>query len=302
MTTTAGKQNLGDIAGVCQRLAVLLGAGVSPGAAWAFVAETTGNAVVAAAVGQHDVSSALVAASGGLDAREGEAWRGLAAVWSVATDAGAPLAATLRDYAVSLRALADATRDADVALAGPRATARVVLVLPFVGLVFGALLGFGTLDVLVGTPAGWAMLLVGAGLIVAARLWNRRLVASALSRSATPGIACELAAVAVSGGGALDRAVAATRDAVRRFELDAAADGLDEVLALSSRAGVPAAELLRAEAEEQRRDARADAQAAAAALGVRLMLPLGLCILPAFLILGVAPLLVAVLSSTVAGL
>src|SRR5690606_14682782 len=175
-----------------------------------------------------------------------------------------------RDYAVSLRALADATRDADVALAGPRATARVVLVLPFVGLVFGALLGFGTLDVLVGTPAGWAMLLVGSGLIVAARLWNRRLVASALSRSATPGIVCELAAVAVSGGGALDRAVAATRDAVRRFELDTAADGLDEVLALSSRAGVPAAELLRAEAEEQRRDARADAQAAAAALGVRL--------------------------------
>jgi tight adherence protein B len=136
-------------------------------------------------------------------------------------------------------------------------------------------------------------------LIVAARAWNRRLVSSALRRDVTPGLACELTAVAVSGGGSLERAKVATSEALRRFELPAASGDIDAVLQLSTRAGVPAAELLRAEAEEQRRDARADAQAAAAALGVRLMLPLGLCVLPAFLVLGVAPLLVAVLSSTV---
>ena len=282
---------IGDVARVAQRLAVLLAAGVAPGAAWRFVAEASGNAVVASAVGTHDVAEALVAASAGLPANERAAWRGLAAAWSVATDAGAPLAAALRDYARSLRALADAARDAQVALAGPRATARVVLVLPFVGLVFGALLGFGTLEVLFGSPIGWTLLVVGVGLIVVARAWNRRLVASALTRDVTPGLACELTAVAVSGGGSLERAKAATAEALRRFELPSGS-GADGVLELSARAGVPAAELLRAEAEEQRRDARAEAQAAAAALGVRLMLPLGLCVLPAFLVLGVAPLLV----------
>ena len=73
------------------------------------------------------------------------------------------------------------------------------------------------------------------------------------------------------------------------------------MLALSARAGVPAAALLRAEADEARRDARAAAQKAAAVLGVRLMIPLGVCVLPAFMALGVAPLLIAVISSTVAG-
>jgi len=291
---------IGGVARVAQRLAVLLAAGVAPGAAWRFVAETSGSVVAAAAVGTHDVSDALVEASVGLARQEREAWRGLAVAWSVATDVGAPLAGTLREYAHSLRDLADAARDAEVALAGPRATARIVLALPFVGLLFGALLGFGTLEVLFGSPAGWGMLVVGLGLVLLARVWNRRLVASAGAREVTPGLECELMAVAVSGGGSLDRARRTVESALERYGLEAQPSTTQGVLQLSARAGVPAAELLRAEAEELRRDARASAQAAAAALGVRLMLPLGLCVLPAFLVLGVAPMLVAVLSSTVA--
>jgi tight adherence protein B len=62
---------------------------------------------------------------------------------------------------------------------------------------------------------------------------------------------------------------------------------------------VPAAALLRSEAEEARREARSAGQAAAARLAVTLMLPLGLCILPAFMLLGVAPLLIAIVGSTV---
>jgi tight adherence protein B len=77
---------------------------------------------------------------------------------------------------------------------------------------------------------------------------------------------------------------------------------IDTVLALSRRAGVPAAELLRSEAEQDRRAARTQAQLRAAALGTSLMIPLGLCVLPAFMVLGVAPLMLAVLSSTVTGL
>ena len=70
------------------------------------------------------------------------------------------------------------------------------------------------------------------------------------------------------------------------------------MLDLSSRAGVPAAELLRSEAEQLRRDARSAGQRRAATLSVTLMLPLGLCVLPAFMLVGVVPLLISVLSST----
>jgi len=108
-------------------------------------------------------------------------------------------------------------------------------------------------------------------------------------------------AIAVSGGGSLVQARTVVAGALERFGLPGDGDRLEEVLQLSQEAGVPAAELLRAEADELRRAADADARAAAAALSVQLMLPLGLCVLPAFMVLGVLPLMVAVISSTVAG-
>ena len=61
---------------------------------------------------------------------------------------------------------------------------------------------------------------------------------------------------------------------------------------------MPGAPLLRSEAAEHRRDARAAAAMAAERLGVLLMLPLGACVLPAFLLVGVVPLFVALFSST----
>ena len=64
------------------------------------------------------------------------------------------------------------------------------------------------------------------------------------------------------------------------------------------RAGVPAAELLRSEADQQRRDARTEGQRRAVNLGIALLIPLGVCVLPAFMLLGVVPLLVTVLSTT----
>ena len=76
---------------------------------------------------------------------------------------------------------------------------------------------------------------------------------------------------------------------------------VERIIELSARAGVPSAELLRAEAEELRRLARASAAKKAAVLSVRLMLPLGLCILPAFMVLGVAPLALSLMSSTMQG-
>lgn len=58
-------------------------------------------------------------------------------------------------------------------------------------------------------------------------------------------------------------------------------------------AGVPAAGMLRDGAEEVRRRSARDAEAAAARLGVRLVLPLGLCALPAFVAWSVVPVVIS---------
>jgi tight adherence protein B len=293
--------DLAGVASVAQRLAVLLAAGVAPGAAWGYLRNAEPAASVAEAVANgRSIPDAIVAASTGLPVAERAAWRGLATAWTVAADAGAPLAPTLREFSASLRDLAQAQREITVALAAPVATARLVLALPAIGILFGMVLGFNTVGTLVATPVGWACLGIGAGLMFGASRWNRRLVRSAQPRQFTPGLEFDLLAIAVSGGASVSRARASVASALDRFEgadfrHDASIDG---VLELSLRAGVPAADLLHSEAAESRRTARAQAQQSAQVLSVRLMIPLGVCVLPAFMVLSVVPLLVTVLDST----
>ncbi|WP_104193257.1 type II secretion system F family protein [Cryobacterium sp. Y82] len=257
-----------------------------------------------------DIPQGLVAAraSAGRPARRRDdaagqaerAWLGLAAAWQVATQAGAPLAGCLRELAGSLRELAQVQRDLEVALAAPRATARLVMVLPVIGVVFGSLMGFDSLHTLFLTVPGLVCLGGGALLMLAAAGWNRALVRRAGPTDLTPGLRLELMAIAMSGGGSIDRSRALVHTAAERYGIAPGADGgsVDRILGLSTRAGVPAAELLRSEAEQLRRDARSAGQRRAATLSVTLMLPLGLCVLPAFMLVGVVPLLLSVLSST----
>lgn len=302
--------DLEPLAAVVQRLGVLLAAGVAPVSGWAYVADAARGSSASAA---REVSEAAalgrpiadaiveVAKSGRPDAM---AWRGLAAAWLVASDSGAPIASTLAELSTSLRALAQNQRDLDTALAGPVATARMVMVLPVVGILFGMALGFDSIRVLFTTPPGLACLALGTMLMALAQLWNRRLLRRARPTNLTPGLALDLMAIAVSGGASLSRAERAVADARERCGIasDGSEDAIAEVLALSRRAGIPAAALLRSEATESRRAAQSAGERTAATLAVTLMLPLGLCILPAFMLLGVAPLLIAVISSTVTGL
>ncbi|MGN8244847.1 type II secretion system F family protein [Cellulomonas soli] len=64
---------------------------------------------------------------------------------------------------------------------------------------------------------------------------------------------------------------------------------VEQALAVSWSTGAAAGPTLRAAADRLRRDARSEAREAAARLGVHLVLPLGLCFLPAFMLLGLVP-------------
>jgi tight adherence protein B len=108
-----------------------------------------------------------------------------------------------------------------------------------------------------------------------------------------PGLHAELVAIALSGGVSIERA-----RALADPEVEAADEELDVLLELSRSAGVPAVELLRAGAALARHRARTDGRMRAAGLGAALLLPLGVCILPAFLLLGVAPMLMSVLGAS----
>ena len=278
-------------AAAVRTLAVLLQAGARPLAAWRHLADTD-DPVAVRIVARLDAGADL---AGAIDA-EGGAWSDVAAAWEIATTVGAPLAVVLRALAESLQDAAAAADDVRVALAEPTGTARLLLWLPFAGLLLGFALGFDTLGVLVGNPFGIACVVLGTGLVLLARWWTARMVRAAQPRAGTPGMHAELVAVALAGGAGIPRALRLVEHSPALLDEDRRST--DAVLELSRSAGVPAGELLRASAAQQRHDARVEGRVRAARLSSKLLLPLGVCTLPAFLLLGVAPLMLSVLVST----
>lgn len=112
-------------------------------------------------------------------AYERRVWFQLAACFDVAEASGCPLADVLTRFAAQLEAEDDAEAARQTALAGPRATVRLLTWLPFLGLGLGLLLGVDPVEVLLGTPWGVAALAAGLALTVAGRFWSARLVRAA---------------------------------------------------------------------------------------------------------------------------
>ncbi|WP_166409097.1 type II secretion system F family protein [Labedella phragmitis] len=299
-----------DAAGVSERLAVLLAAGVSPSSVWGYLLDETESTaahdgllerrlrgVDSAARAGDDVVSAIVTAVP--RSPDDDAWRAVAAAWVVSTEAGAPLAPALRGFAGALREIVQSRREVEVALAGPLVSSRIVLALPLVAVGLGSALGFDVLGVLLGSVPGFVCLAVGGALAAIAVWWVRRLTAGARRADTSPGLEADLVAIAMAGGLSAGRAVALVDDALVRVGLRAGdANAIERILALSRRAGVPAGDLLRSEAEAERRRARTEGARRAARLGSLLMIPLGVCVLPAFMVLGIAPMILSLLSST----
>ncbi|MFJ4254900.1 type II secretion system F family protein [Microbacterium sp. NPDC090003] len=280
-----------DAATSVQTLAVLLQAGAMPAVAWRHLAET-GDRHAIAIVSRIDAGEPIADA---IEA-EGGVWVDLAAAWEIATTVGAPLAEVLRTLAETLRDAASAADDVRIALAEPAGTARLLLWMPLAGLLLGFALGFDTIGVITRNPIGAACVIVGGGLVLLARAWTARLLRRARPSPGTPGMRAELVAVALAGGASIDRALGLL-DAVGAVS-HGREDRVPDVLELSRAAGVPAIELLRASAAQERHASRVEGRLRASRLSTRLLLPLGVCTLPAFLLLGVAPMLLSVLTST----
>lgn len=283
-----------EIAEVVRTLAVLLQAGAAPLTAWRHLAES-GSTEAVEVLADVEQGRALVDAI----RTRGGTWRMVGAAWGIAATVGAPLGEVLRAIAAALEQAGEIRAEISIALAEPAGTARLMLWLPLVGLLLGTALGFDTPAMLLTQPAGWICLAMGLGLLLIARAWTTSLVRRAAPAAGIPGIRAELLVVALTGGTAIPRArTLVDQETVADDGPATAEEAIERVLRLSAAAGVPAGELLRAEADRARRDARTAGRTRAARLSSRLLLPLGACTLPAFMLLGVAPLILSVLSTT----
>ena len=200
-----------------RQLAALVRAGQPPSAVFAVSAQTAAQAVAPSRSirAQEQISrSAAAAASLGrgpgetlraqaaaagrgrsrLERTQASVLRDLARCWEVSERTGAPLAALLEGVADAAEADLDADAARETALAGAKATVRILSWLPVLALGLGMLIGADPVRTLLTTPWGMAAGVLGALLTILGRVWTRRMVHQAEAASghraappATPG-------------------------------------------------------------------------------------------------------------------
>ena len=238
---------------------------------------------------------------------------------------GAPLADVLDAIGDAIDDAQDVEEARRVASAGPLMSARVLAGLPLVGVAAALALGASPWGFYTsGTPgavcASLGVLAWVAGVASCRRILARCRNADAGGGDTDAALACDLIASALACGASIPRALDALADACAQEplawtasslrlgatweqaweEAPAWADPLRDALEASWTAGTAPEGMLARCASWERRARLVDAKTRAEELSVRLVGPLGAFFLPAFLLLGIAPLL-AHLMGAVAG-
>lgn len=288
-------------AGSALRAAVLLRGGVPAAKVWRVLGEEPGAPPQLVGIAER-VSEGCENSRALASCAEPE-WRVLAAAWALAQQSGAPVALMLERIADALVELERLRERRSVLLAGPRATIRLVGALPIVALLMGALLGFDPLAVLL-SLAGAVIATVGGVLLLLGVYWAKTLTDRLASAEWVSGLECELCWIALYGGASQQRALRRVVDAIDQFGVSwvklssMRSEGtVHGVLRVATAHGTPAGPMLLAEANAARVRTLTGLEREAERLAVRVLLPIGVCVLPSFIVLGVLPVLFAVMGS-----
>lgn len=174
----AASELAGRVAATVELLAAELRTGVLPPVALRGACDDLPELVPVAAVAARggDVPAALDVVSRRAGAGD---LADVAAAWRVAERAGAPVADVLDHVVEALRADHDLAREVRAECASARATARLLAVLPLLGLGLGSGLGGDPVHVLTATLPGVLCLAAGCALAAAGLAWVERITSGA---------------------------------------------------------------------------------------------------------------------------
>jgi tight adherence protein B len=219
---------------------------------------------------------------------------------------GGDAAAMLEAVARSIDERAAATGRAEVNAAGARLSARIVAGLPLAALVFLPGSPAPLLD-----PVGLVILLSGVALCLGGMLWIGKLLPTPPDRVDDVALLAVIIAAALRSGSSVNQVLDAAARCSTRVEMESArrrralglawpdalssqSDGLGclgHALAASRRTGAPVAGALDAFAERRSQSLDRDLEREIKRAPVKMVVPLTLCVLPSFALLGVTPFL-----------
>jgi tight adherence protein B len=227
--------------------------------------------------------------------------KGLQYLLSAASDSGSSMGSEIEFIAEVLSSRDRALQKIEIAHASPKSTARLMLWLPIVTLVMAQLLGWGVLDTVFEKPIVLVSLGLGILLLLSAKLVTSRLLKKAKPEYNYEGFYLLGVAMQLSAGANLPEAQhRALTNYLTVFGLKPPVSDLSamvEISELVEKSGARAVELLRRQAQKMQEEIMFSTEVKIERLGIKLMLPLGLGVLPAFIFLAIVPLMVTTLGA-----
>ena len=226
---------------------------------------------------------------------------GFSYLLEVASDAGSSVAKEMEVIAELLGNREKFAQRIVVAQASPKATARLVMWLPVIVLVMAQLIGWNVLGSLVERPIVLLSLFFGTSLLIVSKLITSRMIKGALPQESFAGFFLLGVAIECASGASIAkakvRALVIYEKVFNKPPLELEIVELSKVEKLVEHTGAHVEHLLRSHAQQLQSAELVLSEIRIEKLGVRLMLPLGLGVLPAFVLLAIVPLMVTTLGS-----
>jgi len=210
-------------------------------------------------------------------------------ILEIARETGAPRTRILRVVADALDVNIELEREATIAATSARHSALVLTALPAFTLVVTEFFGIHALGFLLGAPIGWLCLAIGVGASYGGWRWMDRLRRRIPMPTPATGILGDVVAEILSVTGIRAEVENALRASGERWGVDSEWTSIVDLRATARETGMPVSGLIRADSQEQRRSTRFAIREAIERLPGQMLIPLGVCLFPAFVVLTVVP-------------
>jgi len=225
----------------------------------------------------------------------------LEAIWSLAMSSGGTVSVAIEALGEAFRATARHARDVELAFAGPKATAKLVAWLPAAGLLAAQLFGLAPVDAILTNPLAFGCLLMGALLLMAGHRWSKSIISKATPIQDDPGLFFDAVRICMDAGLPLAPSVQRVSEVFERqlnlVPEHEVSNKLERIGELNRLSGASISSLLAGEADARRETQWFAEATAVSKLSVKLMIPLGLVTLPAFVLSSIVPVAISLLSN-----
>lgn len=213
---------------------------------------------------------------------------------AVAIESGTAAAAEISQIADQIAEIEKSRQRIEILRAAPRASVRLIIWFPLVVFILAELSGFGLVASTISQPSLLASVAIGFCLLLLAKFSTDRLVRAAGPAQSPTGLFLLAVAMILSTGGGIENSRELATGMYRKvygvapIETEMAA--FLEIAELSEETGNPPGELLRRQADILQRLEQLEIAKNIEKLSIRLLLPLGLLVLPAFILMALVPL------------